>query len=96
MEKCDAGTDCECCFGEGEGELAEVFYAEGFRNFGVVSWKADFFEGFAAGYFEGRFVEGVCFAAWKCCLAFCLLAEYKRCREVSRYLSNFSMCWRAS
>jgi hypothetical protein len=50
--------------------LAEVFYSEGFWDLGVVSWKADFFVGFAAGYLKGRFVEGVCFAAWKCRLSF--------------------------
>ena len=52
-----------------------MFYSEGFGDLGVVSWKADFFEGFTAGYFKGCFVEGIGFAAWKCCLAFVLLAE---------------------
>jgi hypothetical protein len=53
--------------------LAEVFYSEWFRDLGVVSWKADFFEGFAAGYFEGGFVEAVGFTTRECCLAFIVL-----------------------
>jgi hypothetical protein len=77
MEERNAGTDCECGLGEREGELAEVFYAEGFGEFGVVAGKTDLFEGFAASYFEGCFVECVCFTAWERCLSFCSLAESK-------------------
>jgi hypothetical protein len=78
MQECDTGTNCQCCFGEREGQLAEVFYSEGVGDLGVVLWKADFFEGFAAGYFEGCFVESVSLAAGEGSLAFCLLANAER------------------
>jgi hypothetical protein len=55
--------------------LAEVFYSEWFWDLGIVAWKADFFAGFAAGYFEGCFVEGVGFAARKCCLSCCKVSR---------------------
>lgn len=106
MQECDAGPDYECGSGEREGELAEVFYVEGLGNLGVVARKADFFAGFAAGYFEGSFVEGVRFAAGEGGLACVLLADttdYTRhlsgiwiaWNRIGPYQSNSSTCWRA-
>ena len=73
MEESDTRADCEGSFGEREGELAEVLYSEGSGNFGIILWKTDFLVGFAAGYFEGRFVQGVGFTAWERCLS-CLMS----------------------
>jgi len=66
VQKCNAGTYSNCCSSERKGELADVFYAEGRRDFGIVLGKTDFFAGFPTSDFEGRFLERVGFAAGEC------------------------------
>lgn len=53
MQECDAGSDGELGFGEVEGELADVLYAEGGGDLGVVHWEANFFVGFSPADLEG-------------------------------------------
>ena len=51
-----------------------MFYAERERDPGILVWEADFLPCFAAGDFEGCFVEGVCFTAGKGCLSYFVLS----------------------